>query len=163
MGVDELASRLSDCRLILLDTMVFSYHLSNHPRYAPLTTVILEAVESGKLAGVTTTLTLAEVLTVPAKAGNRQAAQDYEIYITGFPHLILLPLDAALARETAWVRASSGLRTPDAIQVAAARLAGADAIVTNDRRWVGHVPTPALLMLDDYAAGNPLADGKGLP
>jgi predicted nucleic acid-binding protein len=59
-------------------------------------------------------------------------------------------LDAALARETARVRAASRLRTPDAIQVAAARLGGADAIVTNDRRWTGRVGKPALLMLDNY-------------
>jgi len=52
------------------------------------------------------------------------------------------------------VRAASRLRTPDAIQVAAARLGGADAIVTNDRRWVGRVREPALVMLDDYVGGD---------
>jgi predicted nucleic acid-binding protein len=59
-----------------------------------------------------------------------------------------MPLDVALARETALVRGETGLRTPDAIQVAAARLAGA--IVTNDRRWVGRVVTPAVVVLEDY-------------
>lgn len=38
----------------MLDTMVFSYHLSDHPRYAPLTTVVLETIESGKITGLTT-------------------------------------------------------------------------------------------------------------
>jgi len=36
MGVEELRRTLSGHRLLLLDTMVFSYHLSAHPRYAPL-------------------------------------------------------------------------------------------------------------------------------
>ena len=150
MGVDTLRQVLAGYPLVFLDTMVFSYQLANHPRYAPLTSVILEAVESGQVAGLTSTITLAEILTVPAKAKDRRAMQDYELYLTHFPNLALVTLDTTLGRETALVRAATGLRTPDAIQVATARLAGADAIVTNDRRWAGRVTDPALVMLDDY-------------
>jgi len=157
MDVDDLRHTLSGCRLVALDTMVLSYHLSNHPRYTPLTSAVLEAVESGQISGLITTVTLAEVLTLPAKAGDRQAMQDYELYLTHFPNLRLVPLDADLARETALVRAATGLRTPDAVQVAAARLSGADAIVTNDRRWAGRVKEPALVMLDDYVEAGGLA------
>jgi len=135
---------------LALDTMVFSYHLSNHPRYAPLTSVVLEAIESGQVAGLVTTVTLAEILTVPAQTGDRRMMQDYELYLTHFPNVRLVPLDVALARETALVRAASRLRVPDAVQVAAARLSGADGIVTNDHRWAGRVHQPALVMLDDY-------------
>jgi len=133
--------------------MVFSYHLANHPRYVPLTRVVLEAVESGQVAGLITTVTLAEVLTAPAQAGDRRAMLDYELYLTNFPNLRLVVLDAALARETALVRATSRLRMPDAVQVAAARLAGADGIVTNDPRWAGRVTQPQVVMLDDYVTG----------
>lgn len=151
MGVEELLGRLADCRTVALDTMVFSYHLADHPRYAALTTAVLDAVEKGQLAGLTTTVTVAEILTVPTRAGDRQALQDYEIYLTQFPNLHIVPLDLAVAREAALVRGETGLRTPDAIQVAAARLAGADVILTNDRRWVGRVSHPPVLLLDDYA------------
>jgi predicted nucleic acid-binding protein len=150
VSVDDLRRDLVEHELVLLDTMVFSYQLADHPRYAPLTGAVLEAIEAGRVAGLTTTLTLAELLTVPARAGDRQALYDYELYITRFPHLEILPLDTALARETALVRGATGLRTPDAIQVAAARLAGAGALVTNDRRWARQVSEPPLLILDDY-------------
>jgi predicted nucleic acid-binding protein len=130
--------------------MVFSYQLADHPRYAPLASVVLEAVEEGRIAGLTTTVTLDEILAVPARAGDRQALYDYELYLTHFPNLEIVSLDVALARETALVRGATGLRTPDAIQVAAARLAGAGALVTNDRRWARQVATPRLLILDDY-------------
>ena len=151
MSAGDLQRALAGCRLVCLDTMVFSYQLSKHPRYSALTTVVLAAVEAGQVAGLTTTITLAEILTVPARAGDEHAQQEYELYLTNFPHLTLVPLDTGLAREAARVRAATGLRTPDAIQVAAARLAGADAIVTNDRHWVGRVKAPALVLLDDYA------------
>lgn len=150
MSLSDLRRDLARHKLVLLDTMVFSYQLADHPRYAPLTSVVLQAIESGQVAGLTTTLTLAELLTVPAKAGAKQAMRDYEIYLTRFPNLKILPLDKALARETAWVRGATGLRTPDAIQIAAARLAGADALITNDRRWARQVADPPLLLLDDY-------------
>lgn len=150
MGVDRLRETLSPYRLLMLDTMVFSYHLSNHARYAPLTSAVLAAVESGQVAGLTTTVTLAELLTVPAKAQDRRALLDYELYLTRFPNLRLAPLDVALARETALVRAATGLRMPDAVQVAAARQAGADAIVTNDRRWARQVTEPVLVILEEF-------------
>ena len=152
MGVDDFRRLLAGFHLVALDTMVFVYHLANHPRYAALTTAVLEAVETGQLAGMTTTVTLAEILTAPAKTGDRQAFQDYELYLTRFPNLQIAPLDIELARETALVRGATGLRTPDAIQVAAARLVKADAIITNDRRWVGRVDRPAVVVLDEYAA-----------
>ena len=50
------------------------------------------------------------------------------------------------------------MRTPDAVQVAAALVYGADVIVTNDRAWLAKFksaefearPWPALLLLEDY-------------
>jgi predicted nucleic acid-binding protein len=152
MGVSELQRLLARYRLVLLDTMVFSYHLAGHPRYVPLTEVVLKAVEAGQVGGLITTVTLAEILTAPAKANDLRALQEYELYLTQFPNLRLVSLDAALAVETALVRAETGLRTPDAIQIAAGRLAGADAIITNDRRWAGRVARPELVMLEEYAA-----------
>ena len=151
MGVDELQRVVSGFELLVLDTMVFSYHLSNHPRYNSLTSVVLDAIESGNVSGLITTVTLAEVLTAPAQAGDRQAMRDYELYLTHFPNLHMMALDVTLARETALVRATAKLRTPDAVQVAAARLAGADGIVTNDRRWAKRVTQPQVVLLDDYA------------
>ena len=150
MGVLALRTRLAGVRTVLLDTLVFAYHLANHPDYSPLTAVGLGAVGSGPLTGLATVVTLAELLAQPARAGDRRALQAYELFLTHFPHLQLAPMDVDLARETALVRAETGLRTPDAIQVAPGRLHRADAIVTNDLRWRGRVVRPDLILLDDY-------------
>ena len=150
MGVKQLLGALSGCTLLALDTMVFSYHLSNRPRYVALTSSVLGEIEAGRLQGLATTVSLAEVLTAAAQANDNRAMQDYEIYVTHFPHLRLVPLDIEVARETARVRAAFRMRTPDAVQVAAARIHGADAILTNDLRWKNRVDRPAVLLLDDY-------------
>jgi predicted nucleic acid-binding protein len=65
--------------------------------------------------------------------------RDCELCLTQFPNPMVVSLDATAARETALVRAATGLRTPDAIQVATARTCRANAIVTNNRRWAGWV------------------------
>ena len=150
MGVNALEQSLAGHKRLLLDTMIFSYHLAGHPRYAPLTTVILRAVESGTVTGLAITITLAELLTRPAQERDQAALQDYEAYLLHFPNLEIVPLDIAVARETALVRAGAGLRTPDAIQVATARVHGADAVVTHDRRWAGKFARPAVIPLDDF-------------
>ncbi len=150
MGLDDLRRTLADRHLLFLDTMVFSYHLGDHADYVPLTTLILDLVEEGTLPALTTTLTIAELLTRPAQEGNRQAMRDYRLYLANFPNLRIIPLDISLAEKAALVRAETGLRLPDAIQIAAARSHGADAIITNDRAWPGRFPTPAVLLLDDY-------------
>lgn len=79
-----------------------------------------------------------------------QAMLDYRLYLTNLPNLQIAPLDIALAAEAAVVRASTRLRMPDAIQIAAARMYDADAIVTNDRAWLGRLAAPEVLILDDY-------------
>jgi hypothetical protein len=96
VGIAELREAIRAYRLLLVDTPVFCYHLSDHPRYAPLTAVILEAIESGKVAGLTSAVTVAEILTLPAQAGDLQAMQTTSLSYQ-LPNLHVAPLDAASA------------------------------------------------------------------
>jgi predicted nucleic acid-binding protein len=151
MGLKALQDELARLSAICIDTPVFAYHLAEHPRYVACTSAILEAVEQGRLQGIITTITLTELLTYPAQKGDLDTMREWELYLTNFPNLLLAPLDQALAREAAAVRGETRLKTPDAIQVAAARLRGADALITNDRPWDKRVRSPRVLILDDFA------------
>lgn len=149
MGVVTFAEALAGHTRVLVDTVIFSYHLGLDARYAPLCDILLGRIEAGEVEGLTTTITMAELLTRAAQEGNREALRDYEIYLIHYPHLEIVPLDTTLAREVALVRAETGLRMPDAIQIAAARAYEADAIVGNDRAW-RRIADPALLLPEDY-------------
>ncbi len=151
MGLIDLQNELAGLGRICIDTAIFSYHLSEHPKYVNYTSAILEAIEGGRVEGLTTTVTLTELLTYPVQKADLQTMQEWELYLTNFPNLLIIPLDQSLAREAALVRGETRLKTPDAIQVAAARLHGADAIMTNDRPWAGRVSQPRVLILDDFA------------
>jgi predicted nucleic acid-binding protein len=150
MGVAALQQTLLSHKLLCIDTNVLIYLLDNHPHYVELSATIMRAIETGQVLGVTSMLTLAEVLTQPARMGNHQVLQDYELYLTNFPNLTLQPVDAAVAREAVRVRGAYKVKLPDAIQLATARLTNADGIISNDKDWRGKTGAAALLLLDDY-------------
>ena len=149
-GVGKLQADLQRYPLVAVDTMVFVYLLEDHPRYASAAEAALSAIEQGKTAGVISAITLTELLTAPAQVGDTAAMLDYEIYLLHFPNVEVYPVDVAVAREAALVRAKSGLPTPDAIILATARVAGADAVLTNDKRWRGKCPEMEVLLLSEY-------------
>ena len=149
-GVGNLLSDLQRHPLVAVDTMVFIYLLEDHPRYASIAAEVLSAIEQGKVKGVIGSITITELLTAPAQAGDATAMLDYELYLLHFPNITIHPVDVAVAHEAALVRAKSGLPTPDAIVLATARVAGADAVVTNDRRWRGKCPDLQVLLLSEY-------------
>ncbi len=152
-GIDKLWVELQRHSLVAVDTMIFIYLLEEHPRYAAVAVEVMTAIEQGKVEGIVSAITVAELLTAPAQANDMTAMLDYELYLSHFPHLTVLSVDMAVAREAARVRASSGLPMPDAIVLATARVAGADAVFTNDKRWQGKCLDLDVLLLSDYLEG----------
>ena len=150
MGIAELQTQLSQYRALFLDTMLLIYLLEEHPRYADLADIVMQSIENGTSNGLTSTLTIAELLTEPAQAGNDKALRDYELYLTNFPNLSIVPLSIDLARQAARVRASTKLKMPDAIQIATALEVGADVIIGNDKRWRNRTGVLPLVLLEDF-------------
>ncbi len=128
--------------------MVFIYHLEDHATYAALTQPIFEAWEAGRNSGVTSVITLLEIMVKPKREGKQEAAQDYWELLTTFPHLSIVEIDLALADRASDLRAKYGIRTPDALQVAAALSAGATGFITNDEQLKSLTELEVLLLSD---------------
>jgi len=124
---------LKNHSVIGLDTSIFIYHLEDHPRYSPLTEIIFNALENGINKGVTSYLTLMEILAKPKSEGLPQVARDYEYYLTTFPNLTFYEMGLDVARKASDVRSADRIKAPDAIQLATAILCGATAFLTNDK------------------------------
>ncbi len=124
---------LKNHSVIGLDTSIFIYHLEGHPRYSPLTEIIFNVLEKGISRGVTSYLTLIEILVKPKAEGLLQAARDYEYYLTTFPNLTFCEMGLDVARKASDVRAAERMKAPDAIQLATTIVYGATAFLTNDR------------------------------
>jgi predicted nucleic acid-binding protein len=81
---------------------------------------------------VTSSLTLGEVLVKPMKEGDTKLLKEYADVIPAVA--VLLPFDEKAAVVYAQLHSDSGMRAPDAIQLACAAAFGVDLFVTNDAR-----------------------------
>lgn len=88
MGVAELQKTLATSKLAFIDTTVWVYLLDEHPDYVDLAETVIGRVERGLLRACTSALTLAEILTGPAKKNDFSAVNDYTLYLTHFPNLL---------------------------------------------------------------------------
>jgi predicted nucleic acid-binding protein len=133
-----------------LDTALFIYYIEENPAFLPLVAPIFEEVAAGRHEVVTSGLTLLEVLVVPYRSGNLALAERYEAYLSRSRGLRLVDIDRSQLRTAAQLRAlHPSVRTPDALQIAAALFAGCSALVTNDRDLPA-VPGLAVLKLRNY-------------
>ena len=128
----ELSSLLQQQRLAL-DNVVFIYFIEEHQPFLSLVKPLFEAIDARRVEGVTSALTLLETLVVPYRDGDDALAARYETLLTRSRGLRLVELDRACLRRAAQLRAAHRVRTPDAIQLAAALGRGCGSFVTNDR------------------------------
>jgi len=122
-------------RRVLIDTSIWIYHLEANARFGSAAASILTAMENGEFQGVTSELTLMELLVRPLKLGRKDIADEYELLLASFPNLELVPLRRNVLTRAAHLRAQYGIKTPDALILACGILSGASLALTNDLRW----------------------------
>ena len=120
--------------VIGVDTAVFIYFIEEDARFLPVILPLFKDADAGKRQLVTSALTLLEVLVVPYRAANRLLAERYEALLTRSRGVRLIDLTRDQLRAAAELRAATGVKTPDAIQLVAAIGAGCTTFLTNDRR-----------------------------
>ena len=134
---------------IAVDTAPFIYFVEADSRFAPIVESLFQQAADQTRHLVTSALTLMELLVVPYRAGNRQLAEQYEALLTRSRGLQIVDLSRDVLRAAAQLRAVTGARTPDAIQLSAALTSGCKTFVTNERRLPA-IPGLKILQLSDY-------------
>lgn len=117
-----------------VDTAIFIYFIEEHRRFLPTILPLFRDADSGKRDLVTSAITLLEVLVVPYRAGSRLLADRYEALLTRSRGVRLVDVTRDQLRAAAQLRAATGVRTPDALQLTAALASGCATFLTNDRR-----------------------------
>ena len=138
---------------IAIDTSVFIHFIEEHPRFLPQVLPLFVAADAGERTLVTSAVTLLEVLVVPYRAGNTRVAKQYERLLTGSRGVQLIDLNRDQLRAAAQLRAVTGAKTPDALQLVAALSGGCKAFVTNDRR-LPSIPGLQIVQLSSYATAS---------
>lgn len=133
-----------------VDTAIFIYFIEAAAVWLPLITPLFRAADNGQRELVTSSITLPEVLVIPYRANNEVLAARYEALLTRSRGVRLIDVTRDQLRRASRLRASTGIRTPDALQLSAAQEAGCSVFLTNDRRLPA-VPGLRILQLASYA------------
>ena len=120
---------------VAVDTALFIYLIEEHPHFLDSVRALFARADKGEIEIVTSALTLLEVLVVPLRTGDERLAAQYDALLTRSRGVRVVDLSRDHLRTAARLRAQHGaLRTPDALQLAAAINTGCKSFVTNDRR-----------------------------
>jgi predicted nucleic acid-binding protein len=133
-----------------VDTALFIYLIEEHVEWLPLILPLFQEADHGKRELITSAVTLLEVLVVPYRAGNRLLAERYEALLTHSRGVRLVDLSRDQLRAAAQLRATTNVKTPDALQLVAALSARCRTFVTNDRR-LPSIPGLRIVELSSYA------------
>lgn len=140
-------------RDVCLDTSPTIYFIERHPRYHPLVRPIFESISAGHFTGVTSVVTLIEVLVHPLRQGRQDLAREYRSILTESAGLRLVSVTTETGEIAADLRARHGIRVPDAIQAAIGIQHGCEVFVTNDSRLKCVTEFSEVIVLEDAIRG----------
>jgi len=107
-------------------------------------------LEKGEFYGVTSVLTIAELLVRPKALQREDVAEEYTLLLSTYPNLEIVPFTLTLAASCAEIRAGYKLRTPDAIQAATALEKKATLFLTNDAGFPSRIGQMTIRVLSDF-------------
>jgi predicted nucleic acid-binding protein len=136
-------------KVIGLDTAPFIYYIEDVAPFADLLDPVFGLLERHALRAVTSTVTIAEILTKPFTDKNFSLADEIKFTLKSFSSLSVASIDEKLAETAALIRARYTIRLPDALQLAAAIQGEATLFLTNDRP-TKKVDAVEVLVLSDF-------------
>lgn len=149
-----LDKKLPRGSLVGIDTNIFIYHFSGHSKFGDISTDILESIEEKKVLGVTSVITVIEILYRTQEKSAEKVGLSYQETLSGMKNLSLHFVDLDVAQKAAEFRWKYRLHTPDAIQLATAVVSGCNVFITNDVRFSKVKEIPVLL-LSDFVSSKP--------
>ncbi|MDZ7662837.1 type II toxin-antitoxin system VapC family toxin [Thiohalophilus sp.] len=135
-------SDLAEGSWVTIDTAPLIYLLEDNTTFLETYLPLFEEIEAGRLRGVVSVVTLAELLAGPLRNGDEILADRYYQSLSSSSHWQVQEMNASLAFTAARIRIRYGLKLPDAIQVATAIYTNSAALVVHDRdfRQVTEIP-----------------------
>ena len=150
--MDRWLEDLRAYRWLALDSNVVIYFLEGIPVYNALAQHLLRLMERGLMAGLVSTVVVAEVLVKPLIERNQVMLEKAELFFRESPHLVVRTFDVSIAMRAAQVQASTRLALTDAIIVATALEERCDALIGNDAAMAQRVTGIPYLHMDNYVA-----------
>lgn len=119
---------------IYIDTSVAIYTIEGNPDYYSLIQPLWSKFYAGEIQIISSELILMEVLVLPLRNGNNSLVADYEELLLS-SQVQLVPISQSILRQASNLRATTNLKTPDAIHAATALSVSCNQFITNDRSF----------------------------
>ena len=117
-----------------LDAMVWIYALEDHPTFGAAAQQLLLSLRAGRHTILSSHFLLAEVLVLPTRQRDAFTIAAYKRTLLVSDSVSVIPFHADAAGRFAELRATQRVKSPDAIHLALAASARADAFLTTDIR-----------------------------
>jgi predicted nucleic acid-binding protein len=153
-----LSEVLGPIKTIFLDTAPIIYFIEAHDQFGPLVKQVVEFMNENRIQAFTSVLTLSEVLPKPVETGNDELAEKFKAYLKNGPNLTLLPITDIIGETAGVLRGKyPHLKTVDAVQIATALDAEAEAFLTNDKK-LSVIKEIKILVLSEYLNDTRISD-----
>lgn len=129
----KLDDALANVSTLGFDTAPLIYFIEANPRYDALITEIFRRVDAGKLSGMTSVISLCEVLVYSFVKDDPSLRQSYRNLLLNSANFVTHAINDAMADHAAELRAKYRIKTPDALQIAMALSTNCEAFLTNDK------------------------------
>lgn len=120
---------------LLLGTSALAAYFGREATSRQAATVVDSFVRSARNRAFVSAVTAMELLVRPRRAARADLEAMIVDFLRTFPNLELVPVDLAVARVAAAVRARDGLRPPDALVVATGLDRAAAVAISDDAGW----------------------------
>lgn len=119
---------------VYTDSSIFIYTVESNPNFFALLQPLWAKFQTGEIEIVSSELTLMETLVVPLRNSDTSLVTAYEqLLLTR--GIQIMPITQSILKDAARLRATTNLKTPDALHAATAFAASCTMFLTNDRAF----------------------------
>ena len=136
---------------VYVDACTLIYSVERIEPFCTTVAPMWDALRNGRIAIITSAISLLEVLVKPIRDDNTALVDQYKSVLTQATGLSCVPLTMPLMEEAARLRAFLNLKTPDAIHAASALESECVLFVTNDTVFK-RVPGLNVVVLSEVVA-----------
>jgi predicted nucleic acid-binding protein len=148
--VSSLNDTVASGSAIFIDTAPVIYLVERKTPYFDQLKPLFDRIDTGDVTAVTSPITLAESLYYPYKNEDKKLVDAFTQQLVTGRHVRFVPATAAIADQSAQLRAQYNLGFADAFQVATAVATGCNAFLTNDKQ-LKRIQALEILVVNDFS------------
>lgn len=137
--------------VIYIDTPVVIYSMEWNPDYYSLLQPLWLKFQTGEIQIISSELILMEALVLPLRNNDTFLINAYEELLLS-ENMQLVPISQSILRQAANLRATTNLKTPDAIHAATALSVNCNQFITNDKGFRNFLSLPVIILSELLAS-----------